>query len=440
MVQGSERGDGHDPSLDGWRDLVSKTRRLQDRICARDFEHAMTFRRWHDHTCRLAKHAIEIDTAVRRGAKAVFIIVNHCRLGRCRAPPLRGGFCMISAEVTGELDFDTESLGRFLQERFGQGGPAFRLTRIGGGQSNPSYFLDYADHRMVLRKQPAGEILRGAHAVDREYRVLEALAPTGVPVPRPVLYHGDADLLGTPFYLMERVDGRVFADSSLEELPASERRAIWIAVADAMAAMHSLRPDDVGLADYGKPGSYFERQVGRWNRQYHGSPSGPIPSIERLYDWLVANQPPDDGQVSLCHGDFRLGNLLFHPTEPRVAAILDWELSTLGHPLADLAFCCMPWHTAPDEFGGLLGRDLGQLGLPDEDVFVTRYRKARPSAPLLLPFHKAFALYRFAVIFVGIADRAKAGNAADPNAATLGPLAERFAFRALEIADGKPHS
>ncbi len=347
---------------------------------------------------------------------------------------------MIEAEITGELDFDAVALGHFLQGKFGEGRGAFRLTRIGGGQSNPSYFLDYADHRMVLRKQPAGDILRGAHAIDREYRVLEALAPTGVPVPHAVLYHADADLLGTPFYLMERVDGRVFADTSLAELPAAERHAIWMAVADAMALMHAVRPDDVGLGDFGRPGNYFERQIGRWNKQYRASPSGPIAPIERLYDWLVANQLADDGQVSLCHGDFRLGNLMFHPTEPRVVAILDWELSTLGHPLADLGYCCMPWHTAPEEYGGLLGLDLAALELPDEDALVERYRQANPSAPPLLPFHKAFALYRFAVIFVGIADRAKAGNAADPKAAKLAPLAERFALRALEIADGRPHA
>lgn len=346
---------------------------------------------------------------------------------------------MTKAEVTGAIDVDAEALGRFLGEKIGPDAGVFRLTRIGGGQSNPSYFLDYGDQRMVLRKQPAGQILRGAHAIDREYRVLEALAPTGVPVPRPVLYHGDPGLLGTPFYLMARVDGRVFTDTSLTELPVSERRAVWMAVADAMALMHGVRPDDVGLGDYGKPGSYFERQIGRWNKQYRASPSGPIEPIERLHDWLTANQPADDGLVSLCHGDFRLGNLLFHPTEPRVAAILDWELSTLGHPLADLAFCCMPWHTAPDEYGGLLGLDLDVLGLPTEDEFVARYREANPSAPPLLPFHKAFALYRFAVIFVGIADRAKAGNAADPEAEKLAPLAERFALRALEIADGRPH-
>lgn len=347
---------------------------------------------------------------------------------------------MTTAEVTGALDFDAGALGRNLRTRLGPDGGVFRLTRIEGGQSNPSYFLDYADRHLVLRKQPSGPILRGAHAIDREYRVLEALHPTDVPVPRPVLYHADPTLLGTPFYLMERVEGRLFTDTSLATLPARERRGIWMAVADTMAAMHAVRPDAVGLGDFGKPGTYFHRQIARWNRQYRASPSGPIERIEHLYSWLVANLPPDDGLVSLCHGDFRIGNLLFHPTEPRVVAILDWELSTLGHPLADLGFCCMPWHTAPKEYGGLLGLDLAALELPTEQEFVSRYMKVARFTSPLLPFHKAFALFRFAVIFVGIADRASAGNAVDPEAAALAPLAKQFALRALEVAQSRPHA
>ncbi|SOC13003.1 phosphotransferase family protein [Stappia indica] len=336
--------------------------------------------------------------------------------------------------------FDTGRLAARLDAELGPAETGIVLERIGGGQSNPSFFLDRGQKRYVLRKQPGGPILRGAHAIDREYRVLQALAPTGVPVPRPVLYCEDAEVIGTPFYLMERVEGRVFTDTSLQELPASERRAIWMAVAEAMAAMHAIVPEEVGLGDYGKPGNYFERQISRWDRQYRQSELAPIPPIEALFDWLSANQPADDGRVSLCHGDFRLGNLMFHPSEPKVVAILDWELSTLGHPLADLGFCCMPWHTAPEEYGGLLGIDLAAMQLPREDAFVACYMQAAPGSPPLLPFHKAFALYRFAVIFVGIAERARLGTASDPEAAKLAPLAERFALRALEIAEGRPHS
>lgn len=347
---------------------------------------------------------------------------------------------MTAARTTGETDFEPVGLGRFLAGRIGPDAGTFRLTRIGGGQSNPTYFLDWADRRLVLRKQPTGPILKGAHAIDREYRVLEALHPTDVPVPAPVLFHADPATIGTPFYLMERVEGRIFTDTSLAELPPDERTPIWMSVADAMAKLHRIRPEAVGLGDFGRPGNYFERQISRWDRQYRGSPSGPIPEIERLHRWLTGNLPQDDGEVALCHGDFRLGNLIFHPVEPRVVAILDWELSTLGHPLADLGFCCMAWHSAPSEYGGLLGIDLDAMCLPDEAAFVARYRAALPEAAPLLPFHKVFALYRFAVIFVGIADRAKAGSAADPQAAALAPLAESFAKRALEIAEDRPHA
>ena len=347
---------------------------------------------------------------------------------------------MTGVQISGDLDFDADALGAFLSERLGPNAGLFGITRIGGGQSNPTYFLDWADSRLVLRKQPRGPILKGAHAVDREYRVLAALHPTNVPVPEPVHFCAEPEPLGTPFYLMERINGRVFTDTSLSDLSSDERAPIWMAVADTMAAMHAVRPDEVGLSDFGRPGNYFERQISRWDRQYRAAPSGPIAPIEELHAWLIENLPEDDGAVSICHGDFRLGNLLFHPEKPKVVAILDWELSTLGHPLADLGFCCMPWHTAPDEYGGLLGVDLDAMMLPSEPEFVARYMNASKDASPLLPFHKAFALFRFSVIFVGIADRARDGSAADANADTLGPLSERFALRGLEIAKGTSHA
>lgn len=342
-------------------------------------------------------------------------------------------------ETSGEVDFDPDRLGPVLTAALGPDEGVFRLARIAGGQSNPTFCLDHGARRLVLRKQPNGPILKGAHAVDREYRVLQALAPTEVPVPNPVLFHHDPATIGTPFYLMEFVDGRIFTDTSLADLPREGRRGIWMAVADTLAALHRLRPEEIGLGDFGRPGSYFERQVSRWDRQYRASPSGPIPEIEELHLWLTEMMPPDDGLVSLCHGDFRLGNLIFHPTEDRVVAILDWELSTLGHPLADLGFCAMPWHSSPDEYGGLLGKDLAALGLPDEQEFVARYMASAPFDAPLLDFHKVFALYRFAVIFVGIADRARTGTAAGQEADRLAPLAHSFARRALEIAKSQPH-
>ncbi|MYA89945.1 MAG: phosphotransferase family protein [Boseongicola sp. SB0662_bin_57] len=337
--------------------------------------------------------------------------------------------------MTAKADFDSVRLEGFLAKHFGEA-DRLELQRIVGGQSNPTYFVTYGPHRMVLRKQPDGPILRGAHAVDREFRVMSALHPAGVPVPRPILYHDGPELLGTPFYLMERVEGRVFLDGALAEADHAERRALWMGLADAMAAMHAVRPDEVGLADYGKPGNYFERQIARWSRQWQESQSDPIPELDRLAAWLTSNQPVDDARISLAHGDYRMGNVIFHPTEPRVAAILDWELSTLGHPLADLGFCCMAWHTSPEEYGGLLGLNLMALGLPTETEFINRYMAGNPKIAPLTTFHKAFALFRFSVIWVGIADRIRVGNAAAADAGKHGAMAKRLAIRGIDVIDG----
>lgn len=329
-------------------------------------------------------------------------------------------------------DFADAALRAFLDATFGFA-DCYRLERISGGQSNPTYFVTHGKRRMVLRKQPNGPLLRGAHAIDREFRVMSALHPAGIPVPRPVLYHATPDILGTPFYLMDRVEGRVFANAALPDVDRSERQDLWMGLAEALARLHTVRPDDIGLGDYGRPGNYFERQLSRWIRQWQESSSPPIPELGALAAWLADNLPADDGAISIAHGDYRMGNVIFHPTEPRVVAILDWELSTLGHPLADVGFCAMAWHTSPEEYGGILGLDLDAHGLPTEAAFTRRYRRFNPAAAELLPFHKAFALFRFAVIFVGIADRARQGNAAGADAEKIGPLAQKFAIRAQEV-------
>lgn len=336
------------------------------------------------------------------------------------------------SETAADREFSVERLNAFLDATFGRG--ELGIERIGGGQSNPTFFVDHGERRMVLRKKPAGEILPGAHAIEREYRVLQALEGTGVPVPKALLLHDGSDVIGTPFYLMERLDGRVFHDCSLRDVPAGERAALYFAMARAMAKLHEVDPATVGLGDYGKAGNYFQRQLSRWSRQYRESPSERISALDELIEWLSENLPPDERRLAITHGDFRLGNMLFHPTEAKVVAILDWELSTLGDPLADLGFCCMPWHTAPTEYGGILGLDRRQLLLPEKDEFVEEYYRAAIPTQKLLPFHVAFALFRFAVIFVGIADRARAGNAAGGNAEEVGPLARAFAQRALEVA------
>lgn len=339
------------------------------------------------------------------------------------------------AETPGGIaEFSVERLNAFLDSEFGQS--PMGIERVGGGQSNPTFFIDHGGRRMVLRKKPNGKILPGAHAVDREYRVLKALEPTGVPVPKTLLFNASDDVVGTPFYLMERLEGRVFHDASLGAVAPAERRQFYFAMADAMAKLHAVDPTTIGLDDYGKPGNYFARQIARWSRQYAESPSERIPALDRVIEWLLANQPADDGRVAIAHGDFRLGNMLFHPTRPEVVAILDWELSTLGHPLADLGFCCLPWRTAPDEYGGILGLDRVALDLPDEDEFVARYYASAVPTSDLTPFHIAFALFRFAVIFIGIADRARDGTASSADADRIGPLAERFAKRAEDVLAG----
>jgi len=339
------------------------------------------------------------------------------------------------ARVTGAADFDPARLKDFLDDRFGPSGDLV-LERIGGGQSNPTYFVEHGGRRMVLRKKPAGPILKGAHAIEREYRVLSALRATDVPVPATILLEEDGGLLGTPFYLMERVEGRVFSDCALPGVDPTERRALYEAMAETMARMHAVDPPAVGLGDYGRPGSYFERQVARWTRQLEGFAGEPIRELERVAVWLDDHMPEDDGRAAIAHGDFRLGNLMFHPSEPKVVAILDWELSTIGHPLADLGFCCIPWVTAPDEYGGLAGLDIDALGIPSMAEFVAYYRASAPSGtPELAPFHVAFALFRFGVIFAGIADRVRAGNAAGENAGDLEPIARRLGVRALEVIE-----
>lgn len=275
----------------------------------------------------------------------------------------------------------------------------------------------------------------GAHAIDREFRVLKALETTEVPVPKTILYHEYPQLLGTPFYLMERLEGRVFDDCSLPGIAPEHRRELFFCMAEAMAKLHAISPGQVGLENYGRPGNYFERQIKRWNDQLLLSPSKKISNLYKLANWLPKNTPTDDGHISIAHGDFRLGNMLFHPTKPEVIGILDWELSTLGHPLADLGFCCIAWHSSPDEYGGLLGLDLDTHGIPQEEEFTAYYYSHAVATPQMTDFHVVFSLFRFAVIFLGIADRARAGNATADNALEMGHLAERFAKRGCDLID-----
>ena len=334
-------------------------------------------------------------------------------------------------------EFDPAALDAFLRGRIPglEGSPA--IERISGGQSNPTFFVTYPNRRLVLRKKPPGQTLPSAHAVDREARVLTALVGSGVPVPRVLLFHAEPDVVGTPFYVMERVEGRVYQTSDLPGAPREQRRPMVMAFAETLARLHEVDWQAAGLADFGRPGNYFARQVTRWTKQWEAARFRDIPDLTRLAEWVGANIPPDDGETALVHGDYRLGNVMFHPEEPRIVAVLDWELSTLGHPLADLGYSVLPWRSAPEEYGGLLGLDLDALGMPTEEEYVAHYYASRRRpAPQLTRFHIAFALFRFAVILEGIAARARAGTAAAADAAAVGELSRAYARRGVQTIEG----
>jgi len=310
-----------------------------------------------------------------------------------------------------------------------------RLERIGGGQSNPTFFLGFGDEsRYVLRKPPAATGLApGAHAVDREVRVLRALACTAVPVPRVALFQPDPGLIGTPFYVMERLEGRVIPWFSSPGLEATERREMFFQMADTLAALHRVDWQALGLADFGKPGNFFRRQVERLVRQFQALPMARTPEGDRLAAWL-SDHVPADATTTIAHGDFRIGNLMFHPTEPRVIGVLDWELSTLGHPLSDLAYGLMAWHLDAGQFDGLRGLDDVALGIPREAEYLQRYYLGAPGTPKIAPFHLVFALFRGTVMAEGIVTRGRAGLVADEGARRFALLAPVFLRRALEIS------
>lgn len=345
---------------------------------------------------------------------------------------------MSAGPAASALEFDANRLDGFLHGALpGRAVGRMELERISGGQSNPTFFLSYPETgtRLVLRKKPPGPLVPSAHAVDREYRILKALAGSDVPVPPVLLFHGEDDVVGTPFYLMERLDGRVFHDTALPGVTPAERRQMYFAMAETLAALHRFDWQAAGLADYGKPGNYYARQLARWGRQWRETRTRDIPEIDRLIDWLGAHLD-ESAETTIVHGDFRLGNLMFAPEEPRVVAVLDWELSTLGHPLSDAAFSCLPWHSTPDMYAGIVGLDREALGIPTQAEYLERYRAAAGRKDGPGTFHIAFSLFRFAVILDGIAARARAGNAAAENAIAVGEMAESFAQRAQDLIEG----
>jgi len=324
--------------------------------------------------------------------------------------------------------FDEAALERYLSEHVaGFTGP-LSVSQFKGGQSNPTFLLSAGGRQYVLRRKPPGKLLPSAHAVDREYRVLSALHGTDVPVARPYVLCEDEGVIGTMFYVMDYVQGRVLWDPSLPGMTPGQRGAIFDEMNRVIAALHSVDYQAVGLGDYGRPGSYLERQIARWTKQYRASETERIEAMENLIEWLPKNIPAGE-ETTLVHGDYRLDNTIFHPTEPRMLAVLDWELSTLGHPIADFAYHCMTWRLTPTEFRGMLGLDFDVLGIPDEGRYVEMYcqRTGRAGIPNW-DFYIAYNMFRLAGILQGIMGRVVEGTASSAHAIESGrrarPMAE----------------
>ena len=321
--------------------------------------------------------------------------------------------------------FEVAALEEYLRGRIdGFRGP-IQVEQFRGGQSNPTFRLAAGGRHYVLRRKPAGKLLPSAHAVDREYRVMTALAATDVPVPKTYCLCEDEAVIGSAFFVMDFVDGRVFWDGLLTGRTNAERAGVYDEMNRVIAALHKVDYAAIGLGDYGKPGNYFARQIGRWSKQYQASETEKIEAMDRLIEWLPANIPPEE-ETTIVHGDFRIDNMIFHPTETRVLAVLDWELSTLGHPLADLSYHLMSWNVPPGIFRGLLGHDLKALGIPEEEEYVARYCKRvgrDPIDPDHWDFYLAYNMFRGAAIVQGVMKRAMDGTAANQHAIQVGKTA-----------------
>ena len=341
--------------------------------------------------------------------------------------------------MSGASDFEVHRLEVWMRERIDGFCAPLTLSRFKGGQSNPTYLVtDAAAHRYVLRKKPAGDLLASAHAVDREYRVIDALRDSDVPVAGARAYCADTDVIGTPFYVMDFVEGRILWDPALPGMASTERTALYDDMNRVVAALHRVDYQALGLSDYGRPGNFFDRQIGRWTRQYQAAAvDDPIAAMERLIEWLPAHIPsatladgttPD--QTCIFHGDLRIDNMIFHPTEPRVLALLDWELSTLGHPLADFAYHALPWRLTAAQFRGMAGADYAALGIPDESKYLKAYcqRVGRaPIDPAHWEFYVAYSMFRLAAILHGISQRARDGTASSAEAMATGARARPIA-------------
>ena len=346
--------------------------------------------------------------------------------------------------VSDQHAFDIEAMTAWLRQHVqGFEGP-LQVEMFKGGQSNPTYKLVTPGKSYVMRAKPGpvAKLLPSAHAIEREYRVMKGLASTDVPVPHMYALCEDESIMGRAFYIMEFMEGRVLWDQSLPGMTPEQRAEIYDEMNRVIAALHSVKFADQGLADYGKSGNYFERQIGRWSKQYVASITQPIAEMDSLMQWLPANIPAsarDESMVSIVHGDFRLDNLLFNPAQPRVLAVLDWELSTLGHPLADFSYHCMAWHIPPGTFRGIGGLDVASLGIPTEAQYIARYcERTGLTTPEALKadwdFYLAYNLFRLAAILQGIAKRVEAGTASSAQAVSSAAGAPVLAKMAWDFA------
>jgi len=332
---------------------------------------------------------------------------------------------------------DDTRLCLYLEDKLDDFSGPLTLRKFPGGQSNPTFLVEAGKRRYVLRRKPEGPVLKSAHAVDREFRVISALAATNIPVARAHHLCTDESVIGSMFYLMSYVDGRTFWDAALPELQASERPAVYSALITTLADLHAVDIEAAGLQDYGKPGNYFERQISLWTRQYELSQTGEIAAMNELMESLSRALPADDGRLSLIHGDFRIDNLIFHREQPRVLALIDWELSTLGHPMADLAYFSMSLRLPRlSEMKGLGGKNRAELNIPDEDELIAQYcQRSGLSGIRNWPFYLAFSYFRLAAIVQGVAKRALEGNASSQKAAEVGKMTEPLATMGLDALE-----
>lgn len=342
--------------------------------------------------------------------------------------------------VSARHQFDVAALDAYLRRHVaGYPAGALAVEQFKGGQSNPTFKLSIAGQHYVLRTKPApaAKLLPSAHAIEREFRVMDALQKAGFPAPRQYLLCTDENVIGRAFYLMECVEGRVLWDQALPGMTPAERVAIYDEMNRVIARLHTIDYAAIGLADYGKPGNYFARQIERWSKQYLASQTEPIAAMDQLIAWLPQHIPPGE-DTTIVHGDFRLDNLLFHPTEPRILAVLDWELSTLGHPFADFSYHCMSWHIAPGQFRGIAGLDLAALGIPSQQQYIARYaeRTGKAIRPQDFNFYLAFNMFRLASIMQGIMKRHVDGTAASAKALESGAMARPMAELAWDYASG----